>query len=305
MDLRKIQFFFAVVEHRNLSAAAQFLRVSQPTLTRHMQALEIDFGTPLFVRRGRGMLLTEAGMRLHEGLKGLQRQIRSLRNDVAATMVEPSGEIAFGIPPSPRVLLGAPLITRFAKTYPRTSVRIVEQTSGGLRDLVASGVLDLCVTNAAEPLDGVISEPLGREAMVLVGPARAKLSMKKETPVEDLADLPLILTSRPNSLRLMVETGLGKCGREPIVKCEANTLPLMTDLVRAGVAYTILPLCGAGALLQQQRVSASPIKGFFITWLAARPRNRSLATAGERFYQMLCETGRDLVRDGIWGPPPR
>jgi LysR family nitrogen assimilation transcriptional regulator len=303
MDLRKIQFFFAVVEHRNLSGAAQFLRVSQPTLTRHMQALETDFGTPLFIRGGRGMLLTEAGMRLHEGLKGVERQIRSLRNDVAATMVEPSGEIAFGIPPSPRVLLGTPLIRRYAKTYPRTNVRVVEETSGGLRDLVASGVLDLSMTNAAEPLSGVIAEALGREAMVLVGPGRAKLSMKTETPFEDIADLPLILTTRPNSLRLMVETGLGKFGLRPIVKCEANTMPLITDLVRAGLGYTVLPLCGVRALLKEKLVSASPISGCFVTWLVAKPRNRSLGTAAERFYQMLCETSRDLVRDGIWGPP--
>jgi LysR family nitrogen assimilation transcriptional regulator len=304
MDLRKIQFFFAVVEHRNLSGAAQSLRVSQPTLTRHMQALESDFGTPLFIRGGRGMLLTEAGVRLHEGLKGLERQIRSLRNDVAAAMVEPSGEIAFGIPPSPRVLLGTPLIKRYAKTYPRTTVRIVEETSGGLRDLVASGVLDLSVTNAAEPLDGVIPEALGREAMVLVGPGRAKLSMKRETPIEDIADLPLILTTRPNSLRLMVETGLGKSGLRPIVKCEANTLPLMTDLVRAGLGYTVLPLCGVRALLKENLVSASPIGGFYVTWLVAKPRTRSLGIAADGFYQMLCETSSDLVRDGIWEKPP-
>ncbi len=305
MDLRKIQFFFAVVEHRNLSGAAQFLRVSQPTLTRHMQALEGEFGTPLFVRSGRGMQLTEAGTRLHEGLKGLERQIRFLRNDVAAAMVEPGGEIAFGIPPSPRALLGVPLIRRFAQSYPRTSIRVIEETSGELRDLVASGVLDVSVTNAAEPLNDVIAEPLGREAMLLVGPPRAKLSMQRETPIKTIAELPLILTTRPNSLRLMAEAGLARFGLAPNVKCEANTLPLMTDLVRADLGYTLLPACGVRALLKEKAVSASPIAGFFITWLVAKPRNRSLGIAAERFYQMLCETGRDLVRSGAWGQPVR
>jgi Bacterial regulatory helix-turn-helix protein, lysR family len=61
MDLRKIRYFFAVIEHRNLSGAAQALRISQPTLSRHMQALEDQFKTPLFVRSSRGMLPTEAG----------------------------------------------------------------------------------------------------------------------------------------------------------------------------------------------------------------------------------------------------
>jgi LysR family nitrogen assimilation transcriptional regulator len=50
MDQRKIRYFFSVIEHGNLSSAAQSLRVSQPTLSRQIQAIEHEFQTPLFVR---------------------------------------------------------------------------------------------------------------------------------------------------------------------------------------------------------------------------------------------------------------
>ena len=302
MDLRLIQSFFAVIEHRNLSAAAQALRVSQPTLTRQMQTLESEFGTPLFIRSSRGMALSEAGARLQEGFRGLERQFQSLRNDVAAAMVEPSGEIAFGIPPSPRSLLAVPLIKRFARSYPRASVRVLEETSGELRDLLTSGVLDVSVTNRDEPLHGVISEPLGREAMLLVGPRRAKLSMATPVAIEKVAGLPLILTTRPNSLRLNVEAGLSRFGLRPHVKIEANTLPLMTDLVRAGLGYTVLPACGVRQLLNDKLVSASPIKDVFITWLVAKPKNRSIGIAAQRFYEMLREMGEEMIRNGVFKP---
>jgi LysR family nitrogen assimilation transcriptional regulator len=305
MDPRQIQFFFAVVEHRNLSGAAQALRVSQPTLTRQMQSLEQEFGTPLFNRSSRGMHLTGAGAKLHEGLKGIERQIALLRNDVAATMVEPVGDVAFGIPPSPRSLIGVPLIRRFMQRYRRTTVRVVEETSGELRDLVASGVLDVCVTNANEPLNGIISEELGCEPILLVGPRAAKLSMQRAKPLAEIAELPLILTTRPNSLRLIVETGLNRLGLSANVRLEANTLPLMTDLVRAGLGYTILPGCGVRQALRQKLVSASPIDGLAITWLVAKPKSRSLSVAAERFYELLRETGRDLVQSGCWRPPGR
>src|SRR5664280_3767730 len=59
-------------------------------------------------------------------------------------------------------------IERFAKAYPRVVVRVVEETSGQLRDLIASGVLDVAITNAHEPSHGVVSQPLGRERMLLV-----------------------------------------------------------------------------------------------------------------------------------------
>jgi LysR family nitrogen assimilation transcriptional regulator len=300
MDLRRIQYFFSVIEHGNLSSAAQSLRVSQPTLSRQIQAIEEEFRTPLFIRGGRGMMLTEAGKQLHEGLQSIERQLRLLKTDVAAVTIEPSGEVAFGIPPSPRGLIGVPLVKAFHAAYPRIVVRVVEETSGQLRDMVANGVLDVAVTNTFEPSHGIASRQLGRERMLLVGPPDAKLSMRKETPIKALAGLPLILTMRPNSLRLTIENGLGLHGLQPNVRFEANTLPLMTDLVTVGLGYTVLPACGVRHLIKQGQVSASPVADLFVTWLVARPKTRSLGVAAERFYDMLCDLGHKQIRDGTW-----
>jgi LysR family transcriptional regulator, nitrogen assimilation regulatory protein len=187
------------------------------------------------------MMLTYAGKQLHEGLQSIERRLRSLKDDVAAASVEPSGEVAFGIPPSPRGLIAVPLIKTFNKAYPRVVVRIIEETSAQLRDLVANGIIDVAVTNTHEPGHGVTAQALGRERMLLVGAASAKLSMRKETPIQALEGLPLVLTTRPNSLRLTIETGLAEHGLQPTVRFEVNTLPLMTDLVTAGLGYP-LPL---------------------------------------------------------------
>jgi len=300
MDERKIRYFLSVVEHGNLSSAAQSLRVSQPTLSRQIQAIEQEFQTPLFVRGGRGMLLTEAGKQLRERLQSIERQLRLLKADVTAVSLEPAGEVAFGIPPSPRGLLAVPLVKQYNTDYPRIAIRLVEETSGQLRDLVASGILDLAIINTTEPSHGTVSQILGRERLVLVGPAEARLSMRKDTPIKTLGELPLILTMRPNSLRLMVEDRLGIHGLTANVRVEANTLPLMTDLVTAGLGYTVLPMCGVRDLLKQKCISASPIAGLFVTWLVARPKSRPLGVAAERFHDILCGFSRKLIAKGVW-----
>jgi LysR family nitrogen assimilation transcriptional regulator len=120
------------------------------------------------------------------------------------------------------------------------------------------------------------------------------------TPLEALADLPLILTMRPNSPRLTIENGMGLHGLQPNIRLEANTLPLMTDLVIAGLGYMVLPMCGVRGLLKQGAVSASPIAELSITWLVARPKTHTLGVAAERFCEMLYEFGRKQVRDGVW-----
>jgi LysR family nitrogen assimilation transcriptional regulator len=302
LDLQKIRYFLAVMEHRNMSNAAQALRVSQPTLSRQMRALEHEFDTPLFIRYGRGVTPTEAANRLHEGFKGLERQLRSLKDDVAAASVEPVGEVAFGIPPSPRSLIAVPLIERFANLYPRVTIRVTEETSSELRDQVAAGVLDLAVTNLREPMRGVAAEPLGRERMLLVGPPGAKALSQREVPIEQLAELPLILTTQPNSLRLAVESGLSHYGLRPNIRIEANTLPLMTDLVVAGLGYTVLPACGVRALHKNKEVAAKPIAKMFITWLIATPRSRPLGFAASRFCDALRDIAREQITRKIWEP---
>lgn len=303
MDLRKAQYFFAVLEHRNLSNAAHALRVSQPTLSRQMQALEEEFGMALFIRHGRGMQPTEAGKRLHEGLLGLERRMRSLKSDITSAASEPAGEIAFGIPPSPRSLFAVSLIKQFAEECPRVTVRVYEETSGELRDLVASGVLDVAITNFHEPMRDISAEPLGREQMYLVGSPAAKLSMKTETAISKIGDLPLILTTRPNSLRLTVETSLSRYGKKPNIRVEANALPLMTDLVTAGLGYTVLPLCGIRTCLKSGSVTASPISNFYITWMMAKTKSRPLSLAVERFCDLLHKMAQIQIEAKIWSAP--
>jgi LysR family transcriptional regulator, nitrogen assimilation regulatory protein len=149
-------------------------------------------------------------------------------------------------------------------------------------------------------VQGLASDLLVSEPVLLVGPADAGLSLDAPTAAERLAELPLILTTRPNSLRRMVELTLSQRGLEPRLRVEANTLPLMTDLVAQGLGYTVLPSCGVFSLVKAGRLSASPLVGLRITWMVARPVNRSLSVAARLMHDIVFRVVHDLVETGSW-----
>ena len=299
-DIRKIVYFLAVIDHRNISRAAEALRVSQPTLSRQIQALEVEFDAPLFIRQGRGVLPTEAGKRLHQGLRGLEHQLRTLKDDVSAAAGEPSGEVAIGIPPSPRALMAVAIVEAYRKRYPKVAIRFCERTSGEIRDAVARGEVDIAIVNVGEPMDGLVVEPLASEPLLLVGPKNAGLSLDSPTPTKKLGELPLILTTKPNSLRRMVDFELHRLGLRPDVRAEADMLPLLFDLVIHGHGYTVLPSCGVFPLIQSRRLSGSPLSGLRITWTIARPANRSLTIAGRKLADVVVQVAREMIASGSW-----
>jgi LysR family nitrogen assimilation transcriptional regulator len=196
--------------------------------------------------------------------------------------------------------MALPIVNAFCTEYPQIAIRIREETSGDLRDLAARGEVDLVITNSHEPVQGLATDQLVTEPMLLVGPHGSVLSLDNITPIKRLAEFPLILTTKPNSLRRMVELKLGNQGLKPRLRVEANTLPLMTDLVAQGLGYTVLPASGVLSLIRTGQLSASPIAGLDITWTIARPSNRSLSLPARLMVDVIFRVVHDLVETGAW-----
>lgn len=66
MELRVLQYFLAVTREQSISGAAEFLHLSQPTLSRQLKDLEDELGKQLFIRGNRRVTLTEEGMILRK-----------------------------------------------------------------------------------------------------------------------------------------------------------------------------------------------------------------------------------------------
>ncbi|NGM18464.1 LysR family transcriptional regulator [Roseomonas stagni] len=239
LNYHHLRYFHAVAREGSLTRAAQQLNVSPSALSVQIGALEAQLGQKLFDRRGRGLLLTEAGRialahaetvfrsgeELLSTLKGLapgQRQV--LRVGAVATL---SRNFQLGLL---RPLLGQPEVG-------------LEITSGGFEELLArleAHALDLVLANQPATI-GAESEwqntLVADQPVSLVGRQRA-------TPLRfpaDLATEALVLPGRGSALRAGFDRLMDEAGITPRVLAEVDDMAMLRLLARESGAVTLVP----------------------------------------------------------------
>ena len=300
MDLRQLSSFVGIAETGSLTRASTRVWLSQSALSRQMQELEEELGVVLFERQARGVQLTEAGRYVFEKSRALLKDAAELKSSAAAMGNEPAGALCIGAPPSLRAMLVSAFAVPFLRKYPRVRLQIREGTSRAMRDALGRGEVDLALLSSMEPMESLRQTRVLSESLCLVGPPQARLAMDKSTPASILKEVPLILTPYPNSLRQIVDGALAKLKtpREPIA--EADMVPMMLDLVRRGLGYTVLAYCAVREEVSTHYVSASPLRGLRIEWVICQSRERPETAAARAAREELLRTASEQLKSGRW-----
>jgi LysR family transcriptional regulator, nitrogen assimilation regulatory protein len=300
MDLKQLQYFLKVCDAPSLSDAAYTAGISQPALSRHVRMLEEELGVILFDRHPRGMALSEAGERLRESAVALVREADRIKADFAAATDQPRGVLSVGTPSSLRRFLITPVIAKLSEAHPALSYRIHEGTSRGIRDSLVHGRAEIAVVSTLEDLDPFKAKRLVSEALFLIGPRKAQLQLDQPVPARELARLPMILTSRPNSLRMIVDQALARHAITSEAKIEVETLQMALDLIDTTGGYSVFPYCAIEIALRENRITASPIEKLHISWAIVSLKERRQSTAVRLFSSLVIDECRRRVTSGEW-----
>ena len=239
MNLHHLRLFRAVAAEGSLTGAARRLNLSQSALSTQIKSLEASLGHDLFERRGRGLVLTEAGRIALDHADAIFRTAE----DLAAVMKE-TGRARRAV----RVGALATLSRNFQIAFLRPLVgrRDVEVVlrSGSqaelLRELDALA-LDVVLTNLAPPRDG--DHPrhvhqIGEQPVSLIGtPARAGHATLKEL----LARESLVLPAKDTALRSAFDALMARLGLAPLIAAEADDMAMLRLLAREDIGLAVIP----------------------------------------------------------------
>ncbi len=246
MDLKQLAYFVRVAELGSFTRASVSLGVAQPALSRQIRLLEVELRQNLLTRNGRGAVPTEAGNLLLKHGRGILHQVALAREELSSARGALAGRVSIGLPPSLSKLITVPLTRAFQQRLPDAQLTLTEGFSVVMYEGLRSGRLDMAVLYNTPHSPDIERRLLQREALVLISSTASVqrhqvAPLRSRMPLLALADLPLIVPSRPNAFRLLIDTELARLNVRPRIALEVDGLNAILDLVREGLGFAVLP----------------------------------------------------------------
>jgi DNA-binding transcriptional LysR family regulator len=183
MDVRQLRQFLAVVDHGSVHRAAQHLFVAQPSVTQTIRRLESDLGTELFIRRGRGLVLSPSGVALVGPAREVVRALDVARETVAAVDGLRGGRLRIASMPSQVVSPLTGLVASFVERYPGVQVAVgAAPRPDDVREALRRGFAEVGVVATGGPTEALTDLdrlPLETQSFVLVAHNDADLASRR------------------------------------------------------------------------------------------------------------------------------
>jgi len=298
MELRSLHYFVRIAELGSITRASAHLQIAQPALTRHVQRLEEELDTALFVRANRGVRLTEAGHKLLESAQRILRDVERAGDEIRAHAAHPSGKIVLGVTPTFCPVIVPDLFARMRRHYPMIELKVVHAGTIRLEEFVVDGRVDIGLLAEISRSRLITSARLAEEEMVLV--TRPGIRPRGVVTFDELRRTPLILG---DGLRAAMETLLAGHDVELNVETELNDHETIRLMVQQGVGASILPHssvyreCGRG-LAEAHRITAS---GIFRTLALGVAASRSTSSAREAVAEVVAQVVSEIEAEGRLG----
>lgn len=291
MNLKQLEYFVRVCELASFTRAALQLGLPQPALSRHVRQLEIELRQTLLLRNGRGAVPTESGKLLLSHARGILHQVSLAKEALDASRSALAGRVAIGLPPSLSRRMTVPLTRSFRSELPQATLTLTEGFSVQMLENLRLGNLDLALLYNTDMTPELEQTLLHEEALVLISaPSGGQNPLAERISLAEVAKKPLIVPSRPNAFRILLENAMMASKLKPRVVMEVDGLNAILSLVHAGMGHAVLPsyTLEAGSSLSVQTIEQPALLGrLMLVKSAVRPTTKTQTAAQQLLERVV------------------
>lgn len=290
MEIRVLEYFLAVAREQNISRAAGYLHLTQPTLSRQLKELEEELGQQLFVRGNRKITLTQDGMFLRKRAQEIVDLVKKTENEMHAADKEVAGEISIGAAETDAVRTVVQLVRRLQTEHHDIRLHIFSGDAVDTLEKLEKGLIDFAVLVGERDLSKYecLHLPKPDSWGVLMRRDSALAGKTRITP-EDLAGQPLILSRQSTSNRELM-AWLQSGGAKPNVTPTYNLIYNASLMVDEGMGYALgldkLISMTGNASLCFVPLDPPVTMDAYIVW----KKHQVFSRAAEAFYKLLTQS---------------
>ncbi len=240
MDLRQLGYFIAAAEEQHLGRAADRLHLSQPPLTRQIQALELELGTQLFERTPRGMLLTHAGEALLHDARNIFGFVDQATDRVRRVGSGTTGRLDVGLHGSAMFGVVPQFLSRFTDLHPDVEVSLhpaqAPQQIVALRQRRILIAFERMVPSESD----LAVELVARERLLVAMGTKHPFAKLETIPVALLEDQPIV-TAASRSGPVITLRLCRNAGFEPRFAAQASDIVMATLMTGISKQLALVP----------------------------------------------------------------
>jgi DNA-binding transcriptional LysR family regulator len=240
MELRVLQYFLAIAREQSISGAAEFLHVSQPTLSRQIRDMEDELGKQLFIRGNRKITLTEEGMILRKRSEEILGLVKKTEDEIALSDDISEGDIYIGAGETHALHILADSAKELQKNYPNIRIHIASGDTTDVLEELDKGLIDFGLLFGSidkskyEYLELPVNDTYG-----ILMRKDSELAEKDVITPEDLWNRPLICNRNAINHEDDIYKWMKKDKSEVNIIATYNLLYNASILVEAGIGYAI------------------------------------------------------------------
>jgi LysR family nitrogen assimilation transcriptional regulator len=302
MNSEDLTMFLGVAASGNFSRAAVEIGLSQSALSRRVSALETELNTRLFYRSGRGVVPTEAGLRLIKYATQVVNILQEARSDLSSSINQGPSSIVLAAQPTIAKILFGSVGKALKLQYPGIKMRFKEGLAGHIQEWIANGEIDAAIMYLPENHVSLGVDVILRERLSFVAPLEFG-AIGTSFRVERLCDIPMVLPAHPHGLRVLAESLAARFSK-PLnlaMECDASVY-ITKQLVSENCGCTLLPFASVHEEVRSGILQATPlVEPEVIREVAIiSGRNRPPIASQWQVLRTVREQMARLVESGAW-----
>jgi len=241
MEIQQLRYFVTVADEASFSRAAARLGVAQPSLSQQIKKLEAQTGTPLFDRLPRRVVATQAGEALLAHARKILAQVADAERQLGESDGEVAGPLTIGAIPTIAAFLLPRTMRALSAAHPRVQVRVVEDVTARLIEMLERGELDVAVMSGVDGARTVHVEKLAEEPLRLLLPADHPLAGRRSVSWAALDRERFLVLHEMHCLSGQVAQVCDRMRFRPSVVMRGAHLFTIKAMVSAGLGVSVVP----------------------------------------------------------------